>query len=65
MLTFTNATYQVPTVGRDWSQSDKGRAQPNYDMFADSILPIIEAALRRPYKDLLAVWECSKAPATT
>jgi glyoxylase-like metal-dependent hydrolase (beta-lactamase superfamily II) len=40
---FTNATYFVPQVGVDWFMSDQGRAAPNHDMFADSVLPVLEA----------------------
>jgi glyoxylase-like metal-dependent hydrolase (beta-lactamase superfamily II) len=41
--TFPNARYFVPEVGRDYFTGAEGRARQNYDMYADSVLPVIEA----------------------
>lgn len=41
--TFPNATYFVPRLGHKYFSSPEGRAKPNYDMYEDSVLPVIEA----------------------
>jgi glyoxylase-like metal-dependent hydrolase (beta-lactamase superfamily II) len=41
--TFPNARYVLPRAGYAYFSSRGGSAKPNYDMFADSVLPVIEA----------------------
>jgi glyoxylase-like metal-dependent hydrolase (beta-lactamase superfamily II) len=41
--TFPNARYIVPEVGHAYFSGEAGKARPNYDMYADSVLPVIEA----------------------
>jgi glyoxylase-like metal-dependent hydrolase (beta-lactamase superfamily II) len=41
--TFPNATYIIPQAGHDYFSSAEGRAKPNYGMYEDSVLPIIQA----------------------
>jgi glyoxylase-like metal-dependent hydrolase (beta-lactamase superfamily II) len=40
---FPNARYMVPSAGRDYFSGPEGRSRPNFDMYADSIRPVIEA----------------------
>jgi glyoxylase-like metal-dependent hydrolase (beta-lactamase superfamily II) len=39
--TFPNARYFVPRLGYDYFNAREGRTKPNYDMFEDSVLPVI------------------------
>jgi glyoxylase-like metal-dependent hydrolase (beta-lactamase superfamily II) len=41
--TFPNARYLVPRLGHDYFSARDGRTKSNYDMYADSVLPVIEA----------------------
>jgi len=41
--TFANATYFVPRSGIEYFSSAAGRSKPNYDMYRDSVLPVVEA----------------------
>jgi len=41
--TFPNATYVFPRLGHEYFSSTEGRARPNYGMYEDSVLPIVEA----------------------
>lgn len=41
--TFPNACYVFPRAGRDLFEGPGGWARPNFDMYADSVLPVIEA----------------------
>jgi glyoxylase-like metal-dependent hydrolase (beta-lactamase superfamily II) len=41
--TFPNAKYFVPRIGCEYFESLEGRAKPNYPIYVDSVLPIIEA----------------------
>ena len=41
--TFPNARYIFPRAGHDYFDEPAGRARGNYDMYADSVLPVIVA----------------------
>lgn len=41
--TFRNARYLVPEVGIAYFTAPEAQAKPNYGMFADSVLPVIES----------------------
>ncbi|MBY6262639.1 MBL fold metallo-hydrolase [Azospirillum sp. 412522] len=41
--TFPNARYLLPRAGYEYFTGPDGRGRHNYDMFADSVLPVIEA----------------------
>ena len=41
--TFPNAVTVMPLTGYRFFTSPQGRARPNHDMFADSVVPIVEA----------------------
>lgn len=41
--TFSKARYIFPRAGHDHFDGPAGRARDNYDMYADSVLPVIEA----------------------
>jgi glyoxylase-like metal-dependent hydrolase (beta-lactamase superfamily II) len=41
--TFPNARYFVPRVGCDYFDAPDGRTKSNYDMYEDSVLPVIAA----------------------
>jgi glyoxylase-like metal-dependent hydrolase (beta-lactamase superfamily II) len=43
--TFPNARYLMPARGPALFESPEGRARPNYEIYADSVLPVIEAGL--------------------
>lgn len=45
--TFPNATYVFPRAGHEFFSSAEGRARPNYGMYEDSIIPVIEAGQAR------------------
>ncbi len=41
--TFPNARTILPRAGWDWFTTGPGRDKPNRDMFADSVVPVVEA----------------------
>ena len=41
--TFPNAVTVMPLTGYRFFTSPQGRARPNHDMFADSVVPVVEA----------------------
>ncbi len=41
--TFPNAVTVMPRLGYEFFNSPQGRARPNHDMFADSVVPVVEA----------------------
>lgn len=43
--TFPNARHVLPKAGFEYFTAPGGRERPNYDMFADSVLPVVEAGL--------------------
>ena len=43
--TFPNARTLMPRLGYDLFTEPAGRSRPNHDMFADSVLPVVEAGL--------------------
>jgi glyoxylase-like metal-dependent hydrolase (beta-lactamase superfamily II) len=41
--TFKNARHFIPRLGYNYFNSKEGQEKPNYDMYADSVIPVLEA----------------------